>query len=325
LGSQLAATQQALTANDARIKELMDQAQSLESQTSALAERENDLRKSMNFASSEQRPEIARRAYEARRDREIAYREAEALRVQAERVAPLSTEIQLSIRQLETQIGSIEATKQMLREKQRTEQAASEGARREADATAGLVREAAQGVLAIVTEELQPAASEALSKYGEAASRWNQARSGPSRTLANIRAAAVQHGIGSLQREYAESLARAARLLGEVGGLRPAINGSQAFRDAAEQMVTEAGEALIAAADAYESASSGLASGEGQGGLGERLARLAREIRGEPEPAPAPEEEAVEEESFEEEVIEGDSGMEMPPDETPSEEPPPER
>lgn len=322
LGSRLASTQEALEANEARIGELRQQAEGLEARTSELAERENELRRQMNFAGSAERPEVARRAYEVRREREVALREAEALRVLAERMAPASAEIRLSIRQVETQIGSIEATKQMLREKQRTEREASEAARREAESVAARVGEAAQEVLAIVRDDLQPAASAALSKYGEAASKWNQARSGPSRSVASTRAAAVQHAIASVQREYAESLTRAARVLGEAGGVRPPVEGSAQLREAAEQMVNEAEEALGAAADAYEAASSGLASGEGGGGLGERLARIAREIRGEPEPVV--EEEVIEEEVIEDgEVIEEEEVMEFE-EGVPEEEAPPE-
>ncbi|HBS27873.1 MAG TPA: hypothetical protein DEB06_00130 [Phycisphaerales bacterium] len=313
LGVQLTAAQQALRANEARVQELLDLAKGREEASTGFATREAELRKALNFAPAPDRPELARRVNQARREREIASREGEVLRAEAEKVAPASKELGLGIKRVEGQIGSIETTKAMLIEKARTEREASQQARREADETLGRLKAAAERVLAIVKDELQPAVSEALGKYSEASSRLNQAKGGASRGVASARGASVSHAVGSVQREYAESLARAARLLHGVSGAVVGLGGGAALAQAAAQMKTESEEALKAAADAYEEASSGLSGSEGPG-LGERLAKKAREIRGEPEPAPeseaAPTEEGL-----------GEEGEAPEPAEEPVEEP----
>lgn len=283
LGEQLSRVRSMLQDNEAGVRALIDEADSVEAAVRPLIDEETRLREEMLLASPGARSGLAERAREVRRQREEASVRAEGLRAEAERYGPRSQEVELQIRQIETQIGSVESTKARLTEKAQAQAQQARAAREQAEQTARLVGELLTGVVTLVREEIQPRASEALAKYAEASSRFGQARSGPSRAVVAALGGTTQLSIASLQREYAESLSRAAALLADAGSITPAVSGGAGFGEAAKAMREEAKAAMQAAGEAYQNASDGLSGSEA---LSNRLASRAREIRGEPEPPP---------------------------------------
>ncbi len=279
--------------------QLLERASSIAGQGQALRENEAKLRTQASAAPAAERLPLVESAQRLRRQWEALLKQAEELRAEAAQFDPLIVETELTIKQSDRQLASLDQARESARARAESLRTESVAAGRAADQAAEVVTIAFDAVLAAINEGSIPAFEEAQSKYDQALTRVGSARGVASRPGATVSAATIAHALGSLRREQGESLARVAFLLEQAGKARPALAGAGEYAATAQRLRTQAIEVLQAAADAYERASASFESSDGGGSqdVSERMSRLARElselrrsITGEPEPEPALEE-----------------------------------
>jgi len=291
IARQLDEAARGLQAVDAEVARLRAAAEEQASLAGAIRQREGELRSSVADAPVEQRPELARQAVALQREADAFDTEAARLSAQAAQVAPRGNEIQRDIDRLRRQTDLFAQARSVAEDR-----AAS--SRQEAGANRDSARQAAEQLRGRV-DEISRRRSEELAPMYEEASRAMQSASGAMRQAAQSAVdaesrAAAQAALGRLQQAEADMhAARASGAASFVTLLRlatPAL-GESAVRDALASAETEAQEATAAAAAAREEASGTFERAGVRGEAGELLNRVAAQLAGEPDEAPAPTEE----------------------------------
>lgn len=298
---ELAVAGKSLADNEAKVNDIRGRAKAKADQARSMMEALGPQSESLLNASSADRPTLAKQLNDARRKAEAVMKESELLDAEAAQIAPRSIEHDLTVKQIERQIASLNSAKDKSRElaASLTQQAAE--ATKGAEQTGVELASAVSAVQKLISDDVKPAFEAALSKMNQASGKVGQSRGGPEQGLQTISVGFAAQAIGSLQREYGEVLARAAAVLGLAAKTEPPIAGASEFGSAAEAVSAESKQALASALEQYEKAKSSFRS-SGSAEVRERLDQLSIKINdtwvrlgGVPPEEPKPEEPAPEE------------------------------
>ncbi|MBL8744758.1 MAG: hypothetical protein JNK58_00220 [Phycisphaerae bacterium] len=316
-----------LAENEAKVTGIRGQSEAKAEAARSMMASLGALRERLLEASSSDRPSLAEQLNTERRKAEGVMKESELLDAEAAKIAPISEELRLRVEQIERQISSLQKAKEQARLLSESRVASAAEASRGATQTASELAQELEAVQTTLSERVKPAFEAALSKLSQSAGKFGQARGGPDAALLSLSNGMSAQAIGSLQREYAEVLARVSSLLASAGAAKPAIPGASGWTSAAESIASEAKQALDAALQQYEKAKSSFRSGGGSAELREHVDRLSAKVNetwvrlgG----APPAEEKAVEPEPESEipAAVE-EPGMSAPASDEPAEEAPP--
>ncbi len=261
--------------NEAKVNGIRGRSKAKADEARSMMESLGSLRGRLLDASSADRPTLAAQLNQERRKAEGVMKESELLDAEAAKISPVSVELGLTVKQIERQIGSFNTAKESARSLGQSRSQSSAEAAKGAEQTAGELAEAVIAVRRLLADEVKPAFEAALAKLNQSTGKFGQARGGPDQILLSLSVGASAQAVGSLQREYAEVLARVSTLLGLAGNARPPIPGAADFTAAAETLASESKQSLEAALQQYEKAKSSFRSGGGSGELRERLDQLS--------------------------------------------------
>ncbi len=211
----------------------------------------------------------------------------------------MSNELARQAQSVERQRELLNEAKQRASEGQRTIADSVSLARKDADAAADELDKAVDALRELIRTEMVPAFEAAISKYNDASSSAARARQAERQSQTHAVSGGHDHAAATLQLSFAESIEQVVSLLERMTSVTPALPG----RDTYQKLATELGEAAkaaaLAAGDSFGKAASAYQSVQVPGAakevfvqLSEEMARLERQIKGQPEPEPMTEEPA---------------------------------
>lgn len=299
--AELESAKQALKANEDRLADIRGRSKAKADQAASIMESLGPRRERLLNAIGSERASLAEALNKERRSAELLMKDAELLSAEADRYAPLSGELLLSVRQVERQIESLENAKQRARQLADSREAIGRDAESAARTTGEEAARDLESMRTLLEEVVRPAFETAASKLGQYTGKVGQSRGGPEQRLLSINQGFAAQGVGALHREFGESVGRAALLMQQAADATPALSNAGELRSAAEALAARSKEALTEALQQFEKAKSSFESGGGSPEVKQRLESLAQRVQamwvglgGIPpeEPAPALEEAA---------------------------------
>jgi hypothetical protein len=275
---ELAEAKRALSENTSKVDALRAEARDKAFRGQSMMESVGVQREQMMNASPGERAALASQVSAVRRDAELVMKDSELLEAEAARIAPRSGELELLVRQAERQIAALNAAKDRARDLAKSRADASAEAARGAETTAREVAEAVALVRKVFDEEVKPAFDAAAAKLSQSASKLTQSRGGPDQKLLTLMNGSAAQSLGSLQREFGESVARSATVLGLAAALTPAVEGASEWSKAAAELRAQSMQAMETALEQYEKATSAFDSAGGSAEVRERVEALAARV-----------------------------------------------